>query len=145
MPHPVIYAGDLNTLLRENEGSFLGRDQECVALPQFLTNIGFTGRWQAGQRVADLNYLRPGSIIANFLFERGKARFPSRHRYHAALFLGFGERKPDGGYWRIWVIDQWTGHPLARRYKRAWTAEERKVRNPAPADDADQFYVVTVP
>jgi len=70
---------------------------------------------------------------------------PNKHRYHVAIFQGFGERKPGGGYWRIWVLDQWRGKPLARRYKRAWTPEEFKIRNPAPADDADQFYVVMVP
>lgn len=145
MPHPVVYYGDLNALLKEKRGHFLGRDQECVALPQSLTNVGYTGRWQPGARAVDLNYLRPGTVIANFLFENGKARFPSRHRYHAAIFQGFGERKAGGGYWRIWVLDQWTGYPLASRYKRAWTQEEQKTRRPAPADDADQFYVVMVP
>lgn len=145
MPRPVIYRGNLEELIKDKTGTFIGRDQQCVALPQFLTSVGHTSRWQPGERVVDLKTLQPGTVIANFMFEHGKARFPNMHRYHAAIFVGFGEPKPGGGYWRIWVVDQWTGMPAGKRYKRAWTKEELKARHPAPADDADQFYVVMVP
>lgn len=145
MPRAVIYQGDLEELVKEKAGTFLGRNQQCVALPQFLTTVGHTSRWQPGERVVDLKSLRPGTVITNFVFDKGKARFPNMHRYHAAIFVGFGEPKPGGGYWRIWVIDQWSGMPMGKRYKRAWTKEELAARHPAPADDADQFYVVMVP
>jgi len=60
----------------EGKGRYLGRDQECPALPQFLTDVGYTGRWQPGPRVIDLAYLHPGTVIANFKVVDGRPGFP---------------------------------------------------------------------
>ena len=73
-------------------------DGECVALPQALTKIGPTNRWYPGSRVVDLLFLNPGTVIANFVFTKsGVGRFPNRHGYHAALFMGFGPRSMTSG------------------------------------------------
>lgn len=144
MPRQVIYQGDIPELLkRMKEKHFM--DGECAKLPQALTDVGHTSRWQPGERVVDLTFLRPGTVIANFKFENGKARFPNQHGYHVALFHEFGEARPGGGYWRIWVIDQWIGKSVDRRYKKAWTPQEVKNLGIKPADNANEFYVVLVP
>ena len=64
--HPAIYDGDLKDLLKEYEDKHAGRDQECVALVQAVTNVGYTGKWQTGTRVVELNYLEPWTEVANF-------------------------------------------------------------------------------
>lgn len=152
----VIYQGDFQALAdqydelkRQGVGRYIGRDKECVALPQKLTDVGYTGRWQPGPRVIDLQFLPPGTVIANFLFEHGKARFPNMKGYHAALFDRFcrGTVMSNGRPCEFSVFDQYVGKPAARR-GLAITPPEWKKTNPqyaAPADDAAQFYVVVVP
>lgn len=146
MGHPVVYSGDLNALMETYKNKYAGRDQECVALPQAVTNVGHTSKWQPGDRVVDLNILRSGTVIANFLVENGKARFPNKHGYHAAIFLEFGNRNPViGGYTHFWVIDQWPGKHVKRRNKNSFTPEEAKRRQILPGDNANEYYVVMVP
>lgn len=103
--HPVVYDGDLGELLAKYFGNFAGRDQECVSFPQAVTNVGWTGNWQPGLRVVDQNFITPGTVVANFKYENGKAKFPNAHGYHVAIFLDFGNRKPGGGYTHFWVLD----------------------------------------
>jgi hypothetical protein len=143
--HPVVYAGDLGELLAKYYGHYAGRDQECVALPQKVTNVGYTGRWRRGAKVTEQSYIPPGTVIANFKEVNGEWKFPCEHFYHAAIFLDFGPRKPSGGYTHFWVIDQWSGKPVARRNKNSWTAAQFNSLHIKPADDADQYYIVNVP
>ena len=145
MPHPAVYMGDLGELMAAHTNGFIGRNEECVALPQGATEVGYTGRWQPGAKVVDLPFLLPGTVIANFEFKDGKARFPNRHGFHAALFMSYGNRLPKGGYTHFWVLDQWHGHPIKRRNKNAFSAEEAKRRHIMPADNANDYYVVMVP
>jgi hypothetical protein len=145
MPRNVIYQGDIPELLERMKNQYLG-DHECVALPQALTDVGHTSRWQPGPRVVDLNYLLPGAVIANFKRKAGAMRFPNEHGYHAALFIEFGPRNgATGGYDYIWVVDQWQGQPVKRRHKLAYPPEQAKRERRAPADNANEFYVVVVP
>lgn len=138
-----IYSGDVEKL----EGRKPFRDGECVALVQETTNVGHTSRWRPGPRVVDLHYLNPGTVIANFVFDKkGKGRFPNRHGYHAALFMEFGGRgQASGKPMSILVMDQWRG-----RQSRAVGARPILSRGKSHAegnpnndsDNADQFYVV---
>lgn len=146
MPHPVIYTGDLGELWAEHTNGYIGRDQECVALPQQVTVVGYTGRWQPGARVVDLNFLRPGTVIANFEFTNGFGRFSRRHGYHAALFMSYGNRNmATGAYTHFWVLDQWSAHPVKRRNKNAFSQDEAKRRQILPCDNANEYYLVLVP
>lgn len=144
MPRSVIYQGDIDQLVEAKAGQYF-RDHECVALPQVLTDVGHTSTWQAGPRVVDLSYLNPGTVIANFKLVNGRLKFPNQHGYHAALFHEFGERSMAGGYMRIWMVDQWKGASVKRREKRAYAPVEAKRLGIAPADNANEFYVVVAP
>jgi hypothetical protein len=82
MPHPVVYPGNFDALLKEWEDKAKqvykeqGKDGlkhlmiangQCARLPQELTSVGYTGRWQRGDRVIDVaRALKPGTVIANF-------------------------------------------------------------------------------
>jgi hypothetical protein len=146
MSRPVVFQGDLGELLVTYWQKYAGRDQECVAFPQAVTNVGFTGRWQPGERVVDLKFLLPGTVIANFKSENGKARFPNEHGYHAALFLTFGDRNmAKDGYTHFWVLDQWPQHPVKRRNKNAFSLDEMTRRGWKPCDNANDYFVVMVP
>lgn len=143
----VIYQGDLKELLEKWEGKFI-MDGECAKLPQYLTSVGWSGRWQPGPRVVDLSYLLPGTVIANFKFENGRASYPNAHGFHAGLFVRF-ERRPmrNGRLSRFIMIDQWKGgqpktvseRPVSE-YTRAEAGNIIK-----PCDNAGEFYVVAVP
>lgn len=141
----IIYDGDLGELLAKFHGRFAGRDQECAALVQSITSIGHTSRWQPGPRVVDQTFIKPGTIIANFKFENGRARYPNQSGWHVAIFSDFGNRRPGGGYTHFWIVDQWRGKTVGRRRKQAWTPEEIKRNNIRPVNDAEQYYIVNVP
>lgn len=145
MTRPIVYQGDLKDLIMAYKGMYAGRDEECVALPQGVTDVGHTSRWQPGAKVVELNFLLPGTVIANFKFEDNRARFPNAHGYHAALFQEFGNRVPGGGYTHFWVVDQWPGHPVKRRNKNAFSPAEMKRLRWMQCDNANDYYVVMVP
>lgn len=143
----VIYHGNVDDL----EGNKPYRDGECVALVQELTSVGHTSLWRPGPKVVDLSYLNPGTVIANFIFDkRGIGRFPNNHGYHAALFVEFGERSQKTGRpMRIWIMDQWVGRKpkdiVHKRYVVARGDRSYASGNPwADSENADQFYVVVV-
>lgn len=159
MPHPVVYTGNLDDLIKkwaeqrvkdrvENPDtiSFIANGQ-CARLPQALTNVGHTSRWQPGERVVDVaKTLKPGTVIANFKFVDGKLKFPNEHRYHASIFVrGEGYSVVTGKASQIVMFDQWVGatpkmsHAPGTRPVRARSAAT------APADNANEFYVVMVP
>jgi hypothetical protein len=167
MPHPVVYPGDFNALLKKWEEqnakdwyedhdklTFIANGQ-CARLPQELTNVGHTSRWQPGERVVDISRtLKPGTVIANFIFEYDKAWYPNSHEWHACLFVrGEGYSVVTGKPSQIIVFDQWAGpwrnredsHMPGTRPIRAWTYEQAKQLRKRPADNANEFYVVLVP
>jgi hypothetical protein len=100
MPHPAVYPGNFNDLLKKweeqnikdwNEDhdklTFIANGQ-CARLVQELTSVGHTSRWQPGERVVDVaRTLKPGTVIANFIFEYDKMWFPNSHNWHACLFV----------------------------------------------------------
>lgn len=131
-----IYRGDVEAL----EGHAVYRDGECVALVQAVTNVGPTIGWRQGPRVVDLSYLNPGTVIANFV----NGRFPNKHGYHAALFIGFA-RGSACKIMSIQVMDQWRGrkdHVVKSRpiYPKGKSRLEGNAFS--DCDNADQFYVV---
>jgi hypothetical protein len=167
MPHPVVYPSDFNALLKKWEQqnakdwyedhdklTFIANGQ-CARLPQELTNVGHTSRWQPGERVVDVSRtLKPGTVIANFIFEYDKAWYPNSHEWHACLFVrGEGYSVVTGKPSQIIVFDQWAGprrnredsHVPGTRPIRAWTYEQAKQLRKRPADNANDFYVVLVP
>jgi hypothetical protein len=139
MPHPVVYPKEMNALVNEWDEKYKqawnehGKDGlrnlrigsgECVALPQGLTSVGYTGRWQRGDRVVDVaKTLKPGTVIANFKLIDGKWQYPrppgTVHGYHAALFLR-GESYISGA-----------PETVNRRVLAACTSTRREVSNRA--------------
>lgn len=163
MPHPVFYTGDMNALVREwaekykqawnehrEEGlrNLMIANGECARLPQELTSVGWTGRWQRGERVIDVaRTLGPGTVIANFRLIDGKWQYPRGtsaqvHGNHAALFMG-ADSYVGGKPTRIQMFDQWHGRkpkPPSPRWVRLHPEGGRE-----PCDKADEFYLVLVP
>lgn len=139
----TIYSRNVEDL----EGHFPFGNGECVALPQAVTHIGPTMRWYPGSRVIDLLFLNPGTVIANFAFNKaGVGHFPNRHGYHAALFVGFGPRGMTSGsaMW-ITVMDQWRGrreNRVKQRDIRTYSEAESARGHILPSDNAREFYVV---
>jgi hypothetical protein len=159
MPHPVIYPGDFNVLLKkweeqkaidQNEGkrTFIA-DGQCARLPQELASVGHTSRWQPGDRVIDVaRTLKPGTVIANFLFEYDKAWFPSSHFWHAALFVrGEGFSTTTGRPSKIWLFDQYNGEKKktpSARWINCYTDEQVKRYGYSDSDNGSAFFVVVV-
>lgn len=152
-------SGDFNALLKEwdekakqawKDHGQDGLDALKIAngqfarLPQALTSVGHTSRWQPGERVVDVaKTLKPGTVIANFLFEYDKMWYPNSHGWHAALFIkadGFSivTGKPS----RIWMFDQWTD-----RRKPKWPSPRPVYDRPGelPSNTGSEFFVVVVP
>lgn len=160
MPHSVVYRGDLAALIKEwedryrkawNENGQTGiqslkiADGQCARLPQELTNVGHTSRWQPGERVVDVaRTLKPGTVVANFLFEYGKAWYPNSQGWHAALFVrGEGFSVTTGKPATIIMFDQWKGKAPNLRPVRHWLPHIEKTKE--PCNIADEFFVVMVP
>lgn len=155
----VIYQGDLEELLakyaliaKQGQGYPYIANGECARLPQALTDVGHTSRWQPGPKVVELAYLNPGTVIANFKFDKnGNARYPNEHGYHAALFQKFehGASMVNGMPCAFSMIDQWVGKRggVSARGVSVLTPEFKKA-NPqfaTPSNNAEEFYVVMVP
>jgi hypothetical protein len=148
MPRSVIYQGDLDALEKTWAGKYIANG-ECARLPQELTDVGHTSRWQPGARVVDLASLPSGTVIANFVFENGKARYPNKHGWHAGLFRRFenGAMMSNGMPCVFSMIDQYRGKTVAARGLGSLTPAFRKAypRYATPSNNADEFYVVMVP
>jgi hypothetical protein len=151
MPHPVIYPGDLRALLDETDNGNIRQlaNGECARLPQMLTNVGWTGRWQRGPRVLDSPHLLPGTVIANFKLVNGNWKYPNEHGYHAGIFVRFAQRAimVNGLPCEFTMLDQWVRKRPGER-GMAILSEGFKHRRPdlyTPSNRADEFYVVLVP
>lgn len=160
MPHPAIYPGNFDSLLKkwaqqktsdEKEGqrTFIANGQ-CARLPQELTSVGHTSRWQPGECVIDVaRTLKPGTVIANFLFEYDKACFPSSHGWHAALFVrGESFSTTTGKPGKIWLFDQYNGAKQktpSARWINCYSDEHVKRYGFADCDNGSAFFVVMVP
>ena len=162
MSRSVAYPGNFDALVKEwkekyeNEWARNGMraalalkiaNGQCARLPQALTNVGHTSRWQPGERVMDVaRTLKLGTVIANFLFEYDKAWYPNSHGWHAALFAGAdGFSIVTGKPSRIQLFDQWPGRPPNTRHVKAYTDEVAKQQDIHPCDNANDFFVVMVP
>lgn len=162
MPRPVVYAGDFEALMNKwadqktldgvAHGATFIANGECARLPQELTNVGHTSRWHPGERVIDVaKTLKPGTVIANFVYKDGKPSYPNQHGYHAALFIrAEGYSVVTGKPTRIWMFDQWRGiRPKVPGPRYVDIVTERRVAalgyRPQPCDDAAAFHVVLVP
>lgn len=148
MPHPVIYQGDVWTLLREYKDKWV-MDGECAKLPQFFTEVGWTGRWQQGPRVVDVPNVLPGTVIANFKLKDGRIKYPNEHHYHAALFCrAFAKLQYAGIVAPFSVVDQWRGSKpksISERPVLAYPQAVADRRHIWPCDNANDFYIVLVP
>jgi hypothetical protein len=126
---------------------------QCARLPQLLTDVGYTGRWQPGPRVVDLSYLLPGTVIANFSTVNGNSIFPNQHGWHAGLFDRFwrGAKLANGLPCEFSMFDQWKGPKSSKGAGRRGVAiltPEFIRAHPdfnTPSNRADDFYVVVVP
>jgi len=151
MPHPVVYRGDLKALLKKwkDEGTEKLANGECARLPQELTNVGHTSRWQRGSRVLDSPHLLPGTVIANFKLRDGKWVFPNEEGWHAGLFHRFEGRRvmSNGLPCEFSMIDQWKEKVPGERGVAVlpqWFKEKHPTKY-VPSNKADEFYVVLVP
>jgi len=163
MARPAVYPGSMDALIKEWDEKYRttwkekGRDGlnalkiadgECARLPQVLTNVGHTSGWQPGERVIDVaRTLKPGTVIANFVFENGKWRYPNRTGWHAALFIrGEGFSMATGKPSQIVIFDQWNSARAPKwpspRTVRVWP--EAIARGKQPSDKAEDFFVVVV-
>ena len=138
-----IYSGIVEKL----NGRAPFSDGEYVALVQSTTSVGHTSRSRPGPRVVDLSYLNPGTVIANFIFDKqGNGRFPNQHGNHAALFVDFcGRGVSSAKAKNIRVMDQWrTRIPNTVRQREIVARGKSKAEGSAysDSDNADQFYVV---
>jgi hypothetical protein len=161
MAHPIVYLGNFDALLKEwdekykqtfKEQGLEGLENlriangECARLPQELTDVGWTGRWQRGDRVIDVaRTLRPGTVIANFKLIDGKWQYPRGtsaevHGHHAALFMS-ADSYSGGKPVRIRMFDQWRGKWPSPRWVQVAPASSSKL----PCDRAEDFYVVLIP
>ncbi len=127
---------------------------ECARLVQhFMSNIGTTSHWKAGERVLDIiasgRKLEPGTAVATFV----KGRFPNSGHRHAAIYEG-PAYSVGGTLIGIILVDQWNPkptplypHPAPRDDIRRRTAPSRgKMRPdgtfPFISDNAEAFYVI---
>jgi hypothetical protein len=138
-----VYPFDLEKL----QGHKPFGDGECVALVQAITSVGHTSRWRPGPRVVDLSFLNPGTVVANFMFDKkGAGYFPNKHGYHAALLIDFGSHGVTSGKaTSILVMDQWRDRRPNVVKQRAIESRGKSHADGNPyndADNADQFYVV---
>jgi hypothetical protein len=137
MPH--VYSD-----VRKLQGKAKVDGGECVRLVQHYTNVGNTTLWRQGERVLDLNFLVPGTVIANFTKQ---GRWPGKPKgNHAALFVEFGPRGPDGKPTTIVMMDQWTDSKKAAISARSVPSRGQKLHSEGniydDSDNAEHFYVV---
>lgn len=150
MPHPVIYYDDLDVLLKKWKDEKIEKiaNGQCARLPQELTSVGHTSRWQRGERVLDAKDIRSGTVIANFQLVKGKWVFPNTSGFHAGLFYKFhdGKVNAEGKPSQFLMVDQWVGRAPGERGVGTVTEAMRRAdaRFAKPANDAAQYYVVVV-
>ena len=136
-------------LFLAHRGEYFGPNQECVSLPQFLTDVGYTGRWHPGPKVMDLDFLLPGTVIANFRTVKGKTTFPNKSGWHAALFDKFwrGAMLVNGLPCEFSMFDQFHGKPASLRGVAVLTPEWKKANSQfaTPSNNALEFHVVVIP
>jgi hypothetical protein len=117
---------------------------ECVRLVQHYTNVGHTSTWRPGERVLDAKVIVPGTVIANFT---KAGRWPGKRKgNHAALFIEFGPRGPDGRPTSIIVMDQWTDARKKAISARSILRRGAKLHDEGniydDSDNAEHFYIV---
>lgn len=151
MSHPITYSGDWQALLDETASGNIDQldNGECARLPQILTSVGWTGRWQRGAKVLDSPHLAPGTVIANFKLIDGKWKYPNEHGYHAGLFVRFTNSAimVNGMPCEFTMLDQWVGKRPGER-GMAILPESFRLKRPnlyTASNRADEFYVVLVP
>lgn len=127
---------------------------ECARLVQhFMTRIGKTSQWRAGERVLDIiasgRQLEPGTAVATFV----KGRYPTIGHRHAAFYEG-PAYNAKGALLGIILVDQWNPkattwnpHPAPRDEIKRRTAQlNGKMRPdgtfPLISDNAEAFYVI---
>jgi hypothetical protein len=142
-------ADKFDKLRKDGDGEYIGRNHECAALPQFLTAVGYTGRWHPGPRVIDLDFLLPGTVIANFKLVDGRLKYPNQHGWHVGLFDKFwrGAMMVNGLPCEFSMFDQYAGKPASRRGVAILTPEWKKAHpdKATPANDASEYFVVVTP
>lgn len=115
---------------------------QCVRLVQHFTDVGPTSTWRQGARVLDETVIEEGTVIANF---NRQGRWPSKSKgNHAAFFVEFGPRGPDGKPMWIVVQDQWTSKAdiHMRRIERRGPKLHDEGNRFDDSDNAEHFYIV---
>lgn len=99
--------------------------------------------------MVDLEFVLPGTVIANFKLVNGKLKFPNKSGWHVGLFDRFlrGARMVNGLPCEFSMFDQYDGKHAGRRGLAILTREWKKA-HPAfatPSNDAGEYHVVAVP
>lgn len=135
MPHVYARVRELQHAPKVDGG-------QCVRLVQHFTNVGHTSTWRPAERVLDATIIQPGTVIANF---NRKGRWPGKIKgNHAAFFVEFGPRGPDGKPAWIVVMDQWTDKidVHMRRIERRGLKMHDEGNRYDDSDNAELFWVV---
>lgn len=114
----------------ENAEDYLGEkvaNGQCVRFLQEVGGIPHTSQWQRGIKVRGSG-CEPGTCIATFDPD-GRYGNHVDGRSHAAILL----EEREGG---LLVIDQWVGHPVARRTIQYRGGSGRAV------NDGDRFCII---
>ena len=114
----------------ENPAQYLGRivgDGHCVALVREACKAPHTSKWKKGEKVNSLT--ETGTAIATF-GSNNTYENKTDGSSHAAILVA---AQLEG----LQVIDQWIGHPTARRMIRFKQGEGD------PVNDGDAFYVIS--
>jgi hypothetical protein len=142
----------------QQNGGWLGRDRQCVALLQGTNpNLGHTTTWRAGDQIRGPGDppLKPGTAIATFQPDQnanGELRYPSpggqargpdeNIRRHAGIFMGYGEQ---GGRQGVFILDQFDGSGRGRSRDNGETSIRFYPFERAPGDGgyrAGEFHAI---
>lgn len=132
-----VYSG-VNRL----EGKPIVGNGNCVLMVQHFGELPKINRWRQGLRVVEQTNIWAGTAIATF--ENGVyPNFSTGN--HAAFFVRFGTRNPDGAAATIWIMEQYSG--LSRITLREIKVKGRidskwGKRWADPSNNADAFYII---
>jgi hypothetical protein len=112
-PKDAHIAPDVEHLVRDWSGKYVGESDECVALvKKAVPGAGPAKDWKEGEKIKGPGDppLVPGTAIATFENEK----YPNRSTgNHAAIVIGPGVKDGKEGYW---VLDQSRHNPAAKSF-----------------------------
>jgi hypothetical protein len=112
MPYTTITA-------EKYTGQVVG-DGQCVSFVKKVASAPVASSWNEGAKVKNNLSIQAGTAIA--VFQNGKYLSHTDGTSHAAIYL----KQDTAG---IWVMDQWKGQPVHKRYIRFNNPRGKMVNN----------------